>query len=162
MARYCTGSMALDMQRVSGRPATCGFDVTLTTPLIPKRRILFAFGEQVVGPRWMGDIDAAFGPTGLVVCPAHSGPETIRRIEEGGLSAAVIVEDQRSIDGLSLLRIIRSIDRVLPCWLLTGDTRRNTLETALALQVTSILTSSIGPGELAATLSRSLLATDGD
>jgi CheY-like chemotaxis protein len=139
-----------------------GTDVTIVTALIPKRRILFAFGEHVVGPRWMGDIDAAFEPTGLVICPAHSGPETIRRIEEGGLSAAVVLEDQRSIDGLSLLRIIRSIDRVLPCWLLTGDTRRATLETALALHVTSVLTSSIGPGELAATLCRRLLCADGE
>ena len=139
-----------------------GIIVTLTPSFVPKRRILFAFGEQVVGPRWLGNIDAAFEPTGLVVCPAHSGPETIRRIEEGGLSAAVVVEDQRSIDGLSLLRIIRSIDRVLPCWLLTEDTRRTTLETALALHVTSVLTSSIGPGELAATLCRRLRSADGD
>ena len=135
--------------------------MTLTARLIPKRRILFAFGEQGVGPRWMGDIDAAFGPTGLVVCPAHSGPETIRRIEEGGLSAAVVVEDQRTIDGLSLLRIIRSIDHVLPCWLLTEDIRRTTLEAALSLHVTSVLTSSIGPGELAATLCRRLLGSEG-
>ena len=135
--------------------------MTLAPSFVPKRRILFAFGEQVVGSRWLGHIDAAFEPTGLIVCPARTGPETIRCVEEGGLSAAVVVEDQRAIDGLSLLRIIRSIDRVLPCWLLTEDTRRTTLETALALQVTSVLTSSIGPGELAATLCRRLLTADG-
>lgn len=136
--------------------------MTFSTSLIPKRRILLAFGEQGIGPRWLGGIDAAFEPNGLIVCPTHSGPETIRRIEEGGLSAAVVVEDQRTIDGLSLLRIIRSIDRVLPCWLLTEDTRRTTLETALALQVTSILTSSICPDDLAATLWRRLQNSSGD
>ena len=130
--------------------------MTITPGIIPKRRILFAFGEQVVGPRWIGDVGAAFEPTGLVVCPARSGPETIRRIEEGGLSAAVVVEDQRAIDGLSLLRIIRSIDHALPCWLLTQDVRRTTLEAALALHVTSVLTSSIEPGQLAATLCQRL------
>jgi len=135
--------------------------MTLTTRFNPSRRILFAFGEQRVGPRWLGDIDAVFGPTGLVVCPVRSGQETIRRIEEGGLSAAVVVEDQRAIDGLSLLRIIRSIDHVLPCWLLTEDMRRTTLETALSLHVTSVLTSSIEPGELAATLCRRLVSSDG-
>ncbi len=136
--------------------------MTLTPNLIPRRRILFAFGEHMVGPRWLGSIDAAFEPIGLTICPAHSGPETIRRVEEGGLSAAVVVEDQRAIDGLSLLRIIRSIDRALPCWLLTQDTRRTTLESALALQVTSVLASSIGPGELAATLCRRLRGADGE
>src|SRR5262245_4348605 len=136
--------------------------MTLNTSLIPKRRILLAFGEQGIGPRWLGGIDAAFEPNGMIVCSAHSGPETIRRIEEGGLSAAVVIEDQRAIDGLSLLRIIRSIDRVLPCWLLTEDTRRTTLETALALQVTSILTSTIGPSELAATLCHRLQSGESD
>jgi CheY-like chemotaxis protein len=154
--------LAFYVQQTVGLFGNQGITVTLTPSFVPKRRILFAFGEQVVGPRWLGNIDAAFEPTGLVICPAHSGPETIRRIEEGGLSAAVVVEDQRSIDGLSLLRIIRSIDRVLPCWLLTEDTRRTTLETALALHVTSVLTSSIGPGELAATLCRRLLIADGE
>ena len=135
--------------------------MTLAGSLIPRRRILFAFGEQRLAPRWLGSLDAVFGPTGLVICPAHSGEETIRRVEEGGLSAAVLVEDQRAIDGLSLLRIIRSIDRALPCWLLTEDTRRTTLETALALRVTSVLTSSVEPGELAATVCRCLGRSDG-
>lgn len=135
--------------------------MSMTPGLIPKRRILFAFGEQVVGPRWLGDVGAAFEPSGLVVCPVRSAPETIRCVEEGGLSAAVVVEDQRAIDGLSLLRIIRSIDCSLPCWLLTQDVRRTTLEAALALQVTSVLTATIDPGQLAATLFRQLTGLDG-
>lgn len=135
--------------------------MTHSPALIPTRRILFAFGEHAIGPRWLGDMDARLVRSGMVLCPAHSGQETIRRVEEGGLCAAVVFEDQRAIDGLSLVRIIRSIDQVLPCWLLTGDTRRTTLETALALHVTSVLTSSIGPGELAATLCRRLLGSDG-
>jgi CheY-like chemotaxis protein len=136
--------------------------MTLNTCLIPKRRILLAFGEQAIGPRWLGGIDAAFEPNGLIACPTHTGMETIRRVEEGGLSAAVVVEDQRTIDGLTLLRIIRSIDRALPCWLLTEDTRRSTLETALSLQVTSVLTASIRPSELADTLWRRLQFGRGD
>lgn len=136
--------------------------MTLSPSRTPQKRILFAFGEHAVGPRWLCDMDARLGRSGLVVCPAHSGQETIRRVEEGGLSAAVLFEDQRVIDGLSLVRIIRSIDQMLPCWLLTCDTRRTTLETALALHVTSVLTSSIGPGELAAALCRRLLGCDGE
>jgi CheY-like chemotaxis protein len=135
--------------------------MTISPCLLTKRRILFAFGEQGLGPRWLGDVGAAFEPTGLVVCPARTGPDTIRCVEEGGLSAAVVVEDQRSIDGLSLLRIIRSIDNALPCWLLTQDVRRTTLEAALALRVTSVLTSTIEPGQLAATLFRRLAGVDG-
>ena len=58
-----------------------GDAMTLTGRLTPRRRILFAFGEQRLAPRWLGSIDAVFGATGLVVCPAHSGEETIRRVE---------------------------------------------------------------------------------
>ena len=123
---------------------------------ITGRRILFAYGEQESGPTWLHDADAALLPLGYVLCKARTGPETIRRIEEGGLAAAVVVEDQRAIDALSLLRIIRSIDNDLPCWLLTHDTRRQTLESALALRVMSVFSREIEVAELVDAMSRRL------
>ena len=74
------------------------------------------------------------------MCRAHTGPDTILRVEQGGLGAAVICADHARIDGLSVLRIIRSIDMELPCWLVTKDTTRQTLQTALSLRVTSVVT----------------------
>lgn len=128
---------------------------------VSRRRVLLAYGEQGDGPTWLRDADAAFGPSGFVLCQSRTGPETIRRIEEGGLAAAVVVEDQRAIDGLSLLRIIRSIDDALPCWLLTHDTRRQTLETALSLRVMSVFSHAIEASELADALRRRLAVPDG-
>ena len=115
---------------------------------IRSRRILLAFGEQGDAPAWVHAADEAFQPLGYLLFRTRTGPETIRRIEEGGLAAAVVVEDQGAIDGLSLLRIIRSIDRELPCWLLTHDMRRQTLESALALQVMSVFSREIEVAEL--------------
>ena len=88
------------------------------------------------------------------MCRAHSGPDTIRRVEEGGLTAAILVEDQRQIDGLSLLRIIRSFDLTLPCWLVTENATRRTLEVALALRAISVLTHPVDLTELTRELER--------
>jgi len=128
---------------------------------VSRWRVLLAYGEQGGGPAWLRDADAAFEPSGFVLCQARTGPETVRRIEEGGLAAAVVVEDQRAIDGLSLLRIIRSVDDALPCWLLTHDTRRQTLESALSLRVMSVFSHDIEASELADALRRRLLVPGG-
>lgn len=97
-------------------------------------------GQQQDVAHWVCGVDDLLRPAGVVVCRAHTGPDTIRRIEQGGLGAAVVCADHARIDGLSLLRIIRSIDMDLPCWLVTKDTTRQTFETALSLRVTSVVT----------------------
>ena len=120
------------------------------------RNVLLALGRQVGKPGWCNDIDVAFRPCGFVVCWAHSCVETVERVEQGGLAAAVLVGDDRQIDGLSLLRIIRSIDAVLPCWLVTRDTTRHTLQEAFALKATGVITHPVGADELGLTLRRRL------
>ncbi len=125
-----------------------------------RRRILLAHGEDSGGATWVRQAEVAFGPSGFDLCQARTGPETIRRVEEGGLAAAVVVENHRDIDGLSLLRIIRSVDNILPCWLLTHDTRRQTFEVALSLRVISVFSLAIGAHELADAIRKRLPASD--
>ena len=118
-------------------------NVNLDSP----RRVLVSHGLRAEGRRWLREVDDLFRPSGFVVCRAHSGPETIRRVEEGGLAGAVLIEDRPLIDGLSLLRIIRSIDLRLPCWLVTEHATRRTLEAALSLRVVSVMTPPVDVGE---------------
>jgi len=126
--------------------------------LLPTRHVLLACGQRGENATWFARIDVVFRPSGFVLCRTRTGIETVQRVEQGGLAAAVLMEDQRAIDGLSLLRIIRSIDAGLPCWLVTDDTRRHTLQAALALQATSVITHAIEPDELEMVLRRRLFA----
>ena len=103
------------------------------------REILVAHRPEVDGPRWIQEVDDSLRPAGLTVFRARTGGETIRRVELGGLAAAVLITDRRWIDGLSLLSIIRSVDTELPCWLVTENPTRQTLQTALSLRVASVL-----------------------
>ena len=118
----------------------------------PVRNVLVARGRGGDVSQWFDEVEARFQPVGLTVVRVHTSPEAVRRVEEGGLAGAVLVTDQRRIDGLSLLRIIRSIDERLPCWLVTSDTTRHTLQTALALRATSVIHDTAGVVELSLAL----------
>ena len=119
--------------------------------------MLFSHGLFCAGSRWLGEVEEGLRPSGLVVCRAHSGPDTIRRVEQGGLGAAVLIADRTQIDGLSILRVIRSIDAELPCWLVTPEATRQLLEAALSLQVTSVLTQPVEVNRLTLALKKVLI-----
>ncbi len=118
--------------------------------------VLVSFWRTGDEPHWLRAVGQALSPVGLCVLRAQFGEETIRRVEGGGLAAAVVVADQTRSDGISLLRIIRSIDLKLPCWLVVPRTTRQVLEAALALQVTSVMTHPVEVDELALGLTRVL------
>ena len=124
--------------------------------------MLLAYGRYGDEAEYLRRADELFRSSGLVACRVHTGPDTIRRVERGGLAAAVVCGDRGQIDGLSLLRIIRSIDEELPCWLVIRDATRQTLEAALALRVTSVLTHPVEVGELILALRRVLFGTVAD
>ncbi len=105
-----------------------------------RRTVLVSHGGDGGGPEWLNRLDGLFGPSGLSVCRAMAGPATIQRVEQGGLAGAIVIEDEPRTDALTLLRIIRSIDVVLPCWLVTRQATRRTLEAALALSVAGVMT----------------------
>lgn len=121
------------------------------------RDVLISHRLQGGGLRWLNEVDTGLRPTGLRVCRVHTRAETICRVEHGGLAGAVVIADGRQIEGLSLLRTIRSIDRDLPCWLVTDDTRRATLEAALALRVMSVFTHPVRVEDLTLALTRLLV-----
>lgn len=129
---------------------------------VPAREVLVARGRGGGVWQWYDDIEARFQPVGLSVVRVHTSPDAVRRVEQGGLAGAVLVTDGRRIDGLSLLRIIRSIDAQLPCWLVTSDTTRYTLQAALALRATSVIHDSTGARELSLALRNALIRTVGD
>jgi CheY-like chemotaxis protein len=106
----------------------------------PQHHLLLSYGRHQDVARWMCGVDELLKPSGVVVCRTHTGPDTIQRVEQGGLAAAVVCADHAQIDGLSLLRIIRSIDVELPCWLVTKTATRPTLQAALSLRVISVIT----------------------
>lgn len=118
--------------------------------------VLVSIWQTSDEPHWLRAVGKALSSAGLCVLRAQFGDETIRRVEGGGLAAAVVVADQVRSDGISLLRIIRSIDVRLPCWLVVPRTTRQVLEAALALQVTSVMTHPVEVDELALGLTRVL------
>ena len=79
------------------------------------------------------------------------------RVERGGWGGAVVIAGGRQSEGLSVLRAIRSIDRDLPCWLVTDDARRATLEAALALRVMSVFTHPVRVQDLTLALTKLLV-----
>lgn len=121
------------------------------------RTLLLAHSRRAFGPCWLTDAGSALRPSGWQVHRTHTGTETIARVEQGGLSAAVLIADQCDIDGLSLVQIIRSIDTQLPCWLVTESPTRQTLQQALTLRVTSVISQPTEMDGLVVALQRLLL-----
>lgn len=120
-------------------------------------QVLFAHGQPGDHSHWLIELHEMLKPRGLELYPTSNSAETIRRVERGGLAAAVLIADERQIHGLSLLSIIRSIDDDLPCCLVTADIDRPSLQTALTLRATSVMTMPIECGELSMALQQLLV-----
>ena len=84
-------------------------------------------------------MDEALRPCGLTLFRANTRAAALATVEKGGLAAAILIDDRPWIDGITLLRLIRSIDIVLPCWLVTAKATRRTLEAALNLSVCGVM-----------------------
>ncbi len=116
--------------------------------------VLLASGRDGEFALSVTGLDDALTPSGFAVCRTRTRVETVSRVERGGLAAAVVWGDPMPADGLTVVRIIRSIDRRLPCWLVTRQATRQMLEEALALHVTSVMTHPVEVGELTLALRR--------
>ena len=121
----------------------------------PARDVLLAH-ERVPQWGWLGSLEDALRPAGYGVCRTHSGADTIERVERGGLAAAVLLGDGQRIEGLSLLRIIRSIDSALPCWLVMETPTRRTMQTAFSLRATSVMSYPVAREDLSLALMKVL------
>ena len=76
--------------------------------------MLVSYGPRSEDSSWLRSLDDAFAPCGLSPCHTHTRASTLERVELGGLSAAVLVDDRPRMDGLSVVRAIRAIDTALP------------------------------------------------
>ena len=106
----------------------------------PGRRVLISHGERSVEGDWVGGIAGYLKPRHVNVYRAYTGPEAIGFVERGGIDAAILSTDLPRMDGLSVLRIIRSIDVGLPCVVVTADASKRTLQRALELQAYTVIT----------------------
>jgi len=144
-----------------------GIDTDFVVTINPKfaiserRELLLARRRSTVRPRWFNALEDVLHPVSLDVCPAYSAPDTIRRVEQGGLVAALLVADDESIDPLSLLRIIRSIDAALPCCLVTTEATRSMLQSAFLLNAMSVVTHAASVDEMTLVLQRLLTPGSG-
>lgn len=112
------------------------------------------------GTSWFFELATGLSAGGVGICRTYGRPETLGRIERGGLAGAIVVADDRGFDALSLLRGIRSINTDLPCWLVTREANRQTLEVALDLRVTSVLPQPVNVSAFTLTLLGALCRMD--
>ncbi len=101
-------------------------------------------------------MDEAFRPCGLTLFRADPRAAALNTVEKGGLAGAILIDDRPRVDGLTLLRLIRSIDMILPCWLVTAKATRRTLEAALNLSVCGVMETPTDVIEFTRTLVRYL------
>lgn len=125
----------------------------------------YAFGEVLIACEpafrqvpWIQRLDENLRLEGLSLRHAHTQTEAVAFVERRAPRAVVVSSDRQRIDGLSLLRIIRSLNAQLPCWLITDDANRRMLEVALAMHVISVLHHPVNGEELSIALKRVLLA----
>lgn len=130
--------------------------MTNRSPHLPGAEVLLAHGRGFDVPGWFGEVREVLRPLGLAFFRAYSGAEAIWRVERQGLAAAVLVADRTQIEPLSLLRIIRSIDWELPCWLVAEEATQQTLKAAMALRVRSVMTHPIAVNEFTQSLKKVL------
>ncbi len=101
--------------------------------------LLVSTGPGRWSRQWVEGLGARLEPRGVVVQRASSGREAIRMVEDGGISLAILDAELPRMDGLSVLRIIRSIDARLPCLLVAEKPTRHFFQEALALEAYSVL-----------------------
>jgi DNA-binding response OmpR family regulator len=104
------------------------------------RQLLVSHGEEPDDSDWVGGLTSYLEPRRVGVHRAFTGQQTIGLVKRGGIDAAVLSCQLPRMDGLSVLRIIRSIDADLPCVMVTADASKRTLQRALELQAYTVLT----------------------
>ncbi|MCH7812602.1 MAG: response regulator [Planctomycetes bacterium] len=102
--------------------------------------VLISHTDRPGGTDWIRGLTTYFEPYSIRVRQVYTGPDTISLIEAGQVDAAVLSIDMPKLDGLGILRTIRSIDDRLPCVMVTADASSRTLRRALDLGAYSVVT----------------------
>lgn len=101
-----------------------------------------------LSPGWVDGLSGWLEPNGIAVHRASSGRQAIDIVERGQAQIAVVGMDLPRMDGLSVLRIIRSIDQRLPCVLVAGQPSGHVFQQALELEAYSVIAEPVDPGLL--------------
>jgi len=104
------------------------------------RRLLISHADRAVGGEWITGLTDYFQPYPIEVRRAFTGREAIGLVEHGGIDAAILSVELPQMDGLNVLRIIRSIDAELPCVMLTAEASKRILQRSLELGAYSVVT----------------------
>ncbi len=103
-----------------------------------ERRACVLFGRPAWrGVPWEDGLLAKLQAGVVHVRHAYSGPEVVRVVETETVDLALVADAPR-LDGLSVLRMIRSLNGSLPCLLVANGPDRRWLEEALALRAESV------------------------
>lgn len=127
-----------------------------STDRLTTRELVLVRRPDDCGSNWLNRVTPSLQEAGLLMHRFDIGREAISRIERGGIAGAVLFAAEAGCDGLGLARIIRSIDRGLPCWLVLSTTARRSLQAAFELRVTGVMTEPVEPAEFSFTLTRAL------
>lgn len=99
-----------------------------------------------------------FAPCGYQTLEASNGEEAIT-IVEGSLVDCLLLDMHMPIlSGLETLQIVRQINAVLPCIMITGDSSERLLQQALALHVFTVLCKPVSRELVTVTVRRALRA----
>ncbi|MGB9624168.1 MAG: hypothetical protein ACPMAQ_04840 [Phycisphaerae bacterium] len=101
-----------------------------------RSRVLLGHERSCVAA-WESELLARLGPSGVLVQHAYTAADVVRAVETETVHLALLSDAPR-IDGLSVLRMIRTIDGSLPCVLVAAGPDRRWLEQALALRADSV------------------------
>jgi len=88
---------------------------------------------------WADWLTARLEPRGVGVFRVRSGEEALRIVRREQIKLAVLDARIQQMDGLGLLRRIRSINSVLPCLLVADEIDARYLKTALELRAYSVI-----------------------
>jgi DNA-binding NtrC family response regulator len=105
---------------------------------LPQTQSRVLLGHERSGiATWESELLARLGPSGVLVQHAYTAADVVRVVETETVHVALLSDAPR-IDGLSVLRMIRTIDGSLPCVLIAAEPDRRWLEQALALRANSV------------------------
>jgi DNA-binding NtrC family response regulator len=88
---------------------------------------------------WRAVISSLLAPRGIDALVARGAQEAMDIIESNRLHVAIVDVDWQTGEGLSIVRVIRGYEPLLPCIMVSEGCERSALSRALELDVFSVL-----------------------
>jgi DNA-binding NtrC family response regulator len=103
---------------------------------------------------WRAVVANIFAPRGINAMVAAGAGEAMDIMESTQVHMAIVDVDCRTMGGLSIVRVIRGCEPMLPCIMVTGESERSVLAKALELDVFSVVAKPVDMGILQQQLDR--------